>query len=320
MVVDSELEDEGGKDNQALDYLEKCEEFKTKLELITKAATQKNWCAWKLQKEASALDPDHLKRLSKSGDYKALVKTIGEKVDNLKGMQSELKDLEAHQVEAFGKRLKDLVAELSTEQVKCDKLLESCGFLHRSMGEQKRTVSLADSYQKRKWSGELIKAGWDKECAAAAIAAMIDSDPVMMYGVEGELKWVAAMMFDDTEGYGKDIYGAINELQLKCGQEVDGKKTSVIDFLKENESKTGALVKILGGDQVPQLKNRITGLPEEGAQWHHDAGSAPWLIAAKIASLAFWPMWHASRCHRLLRAALCRKSSNDLPADSWRAS
>ena len=170
-----------------------------------------------------------------------------------------------------------------------DKLLESCGFLHRSMGEQKRTVSLADSYQKRKWSGKLIKAGWGKECAAAAIAAMIDSEPVTMYGVEGELKWVAAMMFDDTEGYGKDIYGAINELQLKCGQEVDGKKTSVIDFLKENESKTGALVKILGGDQVPQLKNRITGLPEEGAQWHHDAGSAPWLIAAKSRAWRFGP-------------------------------
>ena len=36
------LRTRGGKDNQALDYLEKCEEFKTKLELITKAATQKN--------------------------------------------------------------------------------------------------------------------------------------------------------------------------------------------------------------------------------------------------------------------------------------
>ena len=243
-----------------------------------------------LKIQAGLLRPEHVTRLNKNSDYKIVVKTIGEKISSLQNMQKELEDLESHQVEAFGSRLKELMKELRAVEARIEKLLESCGFLRRSDGEKKRTQNLADSYQKRKWTGKLTAASWGKQLAASAAKVVLEEvGYVKTYGIEGELRWDAAMVFENSEGCGSDIYAAINELQMKHSQEVEGKATSVVAWLDERPTRPGVLVKIAGGDQVPQLQNRVKSLPEGGALWHTDAGSSGWIAGARTRALCWGP-------------------------------
>ena len=123
-------------ENKTMEYLEACKDYETKLVVIVKASQQKNRCAMRLQKEAGLLRPEHVTRLNKNGDYKIVVKTIGEKISSLQNMQKELEDLESHHVEAFKNHLKELMKELQADEARIEKLLESCSFLRHSYSEK----------------------------------------------------------------------------------------------------------------------------------------------------------------------------------------
>jgi len=147
---------------------------------------------------------------------------------------------------------------------------------------------LADNYQKRKWSAKLKRAGWSKELAVASMEVMSELEPVALCGLEGEAKWGTVMCFDETEGYGKEVVGAIKELQIKHSQEVSGKSSAVIRWLEERESKQGVLNKLSGNAEMPQLKARIKSLPE--AMWHTDLGSTAWIAGARNRTLCWGPV------------------------------
>ena len=211
-----------------------------------------------LKIQAGLLRPEHVTRLNKNSDYKIVVKTIGEKISSLQNMQKELEDLESHHMEAFKNHLKELMKELQADEARIEKLLESCSFLRHSYSEKKRTQNLADSYQKRKWTGKLTAASWGKQLAASAAKVVLEEVGYLKtYGIEDELRWDAAIVFENSEGCGSDIYAAINELQMKHSQGMKGKATHVMAWLDERPHRPGVLVKIAGGDQVPQLQNNV---------------------------------------------------------------
>ena len=241
-----------------------------------------------LKIQAGLLRPEHVTRLNKNSDYKIVVKTIGEKISSLQNMQKELEDLESHHVEAFKNHLKELMKELHADEARIEKLLESCSFLRHSYSEKKRTQNLADSYQKHKWTGKLTAASWGKQLAASAAKVVLEEVGYLKtYGIEGELRWDAAMVFENSEGCGSDIYAAINELQMKHSQEVEGKATSMVAWLDERPTRPGVLVKIAGSDQVPQLQNRVKLLPEGGVLWDTDASSSGWIASARTQALCW---------------------------------
>ena len=285
VLVESENEDV--KEDQTMSYLAALTGFETQLEMLLKATTQKNWCAARLSQRTAELNPEQLKRISKKEDPKLVVKKIGEKVTTLRNMKKELWDMEDHQVDDFRARLKQVIKELRQQETIAESLLESCSFLKRKEGGQKRVQNLADSYQKRKWTNKLKAAEWDKEFAGAAVTVMLELEPVAVCGLEAEATWDAVLSFQETEGYGGEVFGAIKELQIKHSQEYAGKSESVVAWLKEHESKNGVLNKVQGGDQVPQLKAMIKSLPE--AMWHQDPGSSAWIGGARNRVLCWGP-------------------------------
>ena len=269
-------------------YLAALKDFETQLEMILKAAVQKNWCAARLTQRTGELDAEQVKRISKKEDPKLLVKTIGEKVNTLKNMKKELEDLEDHQVEDFRARLKQVIKDLRQQESCAESLLESCSFLKRQAGAKKRVVNLADSYQKRKWTGKLKKAGWNKELALATVEVLLEVEQVAVCGIAEEAKWDTVQRFEETEGYGKEVVAAIKELQIKHSQEVAGKSTAVVAWLEEREgTKNGVLNKLQGNGDLPQLKKRILSLPE--AMWHTDPGSTAWIGGARNRVLSWGP-------------------------------
>ena len=59
--------------------------------------------------------------------------------------------------------------------------------------------------------------------------------------------------------------------------------------MEENPQRNGLLAKLPGGDQLPQLKDRVTGLPGAGCEMHTDAGTSAWISGLKQRAFNWGP-------------------------------